>query len=53
MAGSRDFIDPKSLDQIGRSLTPPTVAADLDAQMRGLVDFLTGALEAECTEAAV
>lgn len=35
------------------ALTPPTVAADLDPQMRALVDFLTGALEAECTEAAV
>jgi AcrR family transcriptional regulator len=34
------------------ALTPPTVAADLGAQMRRLVDFLTGALEAECTEAA-
>ncbi len=35
------------------ALTPATVTTDLDAQMRGLLDFLTGALEAECTEAAV
>ena len=34
------------------ALTPPGSDTDLDAQMQGLLDFLTGALEADCSEAA-
>lgn len=34
------------------ALAPPSVGTELGAQMRGLLDFLTGALEAGCTSAA-